>query len=64
MLTEHRNKNLAEMLKNVKINVNFTALLKTVMRAIIELCKITYHTITASLTDCSNNEDSEAEKKE
>ena len=64
MLTEHRNENLAEMLKNVKTDVNSVTLLKTVIRAIIELYKVTHYIITVSLTDCSDEGDSEAEKEE
>ena len=64
MLTEHKNKNLAEMLKNMKTDINSAALLKTMMRTIIELCKAAHHIITVFLTDCSDERDSEAEKKE
>ena len=64
MLTEHRNENLTEMLKNVKTDINSAALLRTVMMTIIELCEVTHHIITVSLTDCLNEEDSEAEKEE
>ena len=52
------------MLENVKTDINSAALLKTVMRAIIELCKVTHYIITVPLTDCSDERDSEAEKEE
>lgn len=63
MLTEHRNENLAEMLEKVKADANPAALLRTVMIAIIELCEVTHHIITVSLTDYSDEGDSEAEKE-
>ena len=64
MLTEYRNENLAEMLENVKTDVNSVTLLRTVMRAIIELCEAACHVITVSLTDYLDKRDSEVKKED
>ena len=63
MLACYRNENLAEILENIEADVNSAALLQTVMKAIIELQKAAHQVITVSLTDCSEEGDSETEKE-
>ena len=64
MLICYRNKNLAEMLENVKADTNSAALLQTVMRAIIELQKVAHQVTTVPLINCLKKGDSEVEKEE
>ena len=64
MLTEHKNEDLAEMLENVKAGINPAALLRTVVKAIIELCEAAHYTTTVPPINCLEEGDSEVKKEE